>query len=53
MPSMPMADTLQIKTVHVTGFDKRYDSENNKYYIYRIDVERKDGRTQVVFRRFR
>ncbi len=37
----------------VSGFEKRYDRERTKYYVYVVEVERLDGRTAFVYRRFR
>ncbi len=39
--------------MRVTGYEKRIDRENGKFYVYVIEVERNDGRTDVAFRRFR
>lgn len=42
----------RIRRVEVIAFEKRYDHEQNKFYVYVVEVERFDGESALVFRRF-
>ena len=51
--SLNFVFSLQIESVNITGFEKRHDREQGKYYVYVVEVKRADGRVSRVFRRFR
>eukprot|EP00051_Salpingoeca_urceolata_P009781 m.118855 g.118855 ORF g.118855 m.118855 type:complete len:394 (-) comp16444_c0_seq1:146-1327(-) len=42
----------KVTEVAVTGFLKRYDVEQNKYYTYTVEVKREGKPPQQLFRRF-
>lgn len=47
-----LASDGRIMDASVIGFEKRYDAEQSKYYVYTLQVQREDGTTSLVFRRF-
>lgn len=47
-----LASSGRIVDASVIGFEKRYDHEHSKFYVYNIQVQREDGTVTSVYRRF-
>jgi phosphatidylinositol-4-phosphate 3-kinase len=43
----------RIVDASVVDFEKRYDADQEKYYVYAVRVQRENGIASTVFRRFR